>query len=123
MSTGFHVQLFTDDRGVGWRLLSGNNRECGRGATSFDDGDECVDVVRGLQRDVELLVHRTRISDTHRWRWEVLTHERSVAATSRSFDRLIRCEQGAQAFLSSFAAAPIRPTVISPVPRRGTRIA
>ena len=122
-SDGCSVQLFaaTPSAPVQWRLLSGNNRECGRGVESYATVDQCVAVVSGLQRVTGRMERRNRRADAHRWVWELLLDGRPVAASANSLDRLVRCEQAATQFLAQFTGAVLRPSlVVSGARRWGT---
>jgi hypothetical protein len=89
-----HIQLFarTSTSPVQWRLLSGNNREFGRGVEEFPDAETCRIAVKELQQDAANLEPRICRVRSSRWAWELLDEGR-VVVFGRSVDRLIRCEQ------------------------------
>lgn len=115
-----HVQLFTrtSDAPVRWRLLSGNNRETGRGVDTYPDVESCKVGIKDLQSTVEDLDASVRRTSTNEWAWQLLREGRVVAVSGRSFDRLIRCEQGLAHFLEHIREAEIGATVMVSHSRR-----
>jgi hypothetical protein len=108
-SPGCHVQLFarTSSDPVRWRLLSGNNREIGRGAESFVDAETCRVAVKELQAAVDSLEPSIRRDLGHRWVWHLALDDRSVATSAHGFDRLIRCERAVAQFREELRIALI----------------
>jgi len=104
-----HVQLFagTPDAPVRWRLLSGNNREIGRGAESFPDAESCRMAVKELQVCVDDLESSVRRDGGHVWTWQLRLGDRIVAASPRGFDRLIRCNYGLAQFRDELREAGV----------------
>src|SRR3954470_3472108 len=87
-----HIQLFAQDESspVRWRLLSGNNRELGRGTEEFPDRESCCLSIKQLQAvraELERTVQRTSSSS---WIWLVALQGEVVAASGHRYDRLIR---------------------------------
>ena len=107
--SAWHVQLFASGATapVRWRLLSGNNRDMGRGVDLFDDAEACRVALKQLQTDAADLLPKVRRLSPSSWQWEIVLDGVAVAAAGHTFDRLIRCEQGMTQFLEHFAAAPI----------------
>ena len=107
-TTGCHVQLFasTADAPVRWRLLSGNNREIGRGAESFADAETCRIAVKELQVSVDELEPTVR-RDGHAWIWQLRLGDRLVVSSAHGFDRLIRCNRGVAQFVDELRTATI----------------
>ncbi len=104
-----HIQLFAQDESspVQWRLLSGNNREVGRGSEQFDGVESCRLAIKQLQcgaSELECTVHRAESST---WVWRVLRDGELVVSSGRRYDRLIRCKQGLAHFLEQFVDAEI----------------
>jgi hypothetical protein len=116
-----HVQLFTTltSAHIGWRLLSGNNREIGRGANAFPDVECAVVAIKQSQLLVAAFEPRIRRIATSHWRWELLSADVPHIASGHSFDRQIRCEQGLEQFLSVFITAPISSGLMVSGSRRG----
>jgi hypothetical protein len=108
MNSG-HVQLFaaTPNAPVRWRLLSGNNRDSGRGTETFADAETCRLAVKALQVAVDEAEPSLRRSTGNQWVWQVAHGGRVVAISGRGFDRLIRCEQGLAQFLEQLRDAQI----------------
>jgi hypothetical protein len=106
-TTNFQIQLYIAAAGVGWRLLSGNNRVIGRNALSFASEVECRRAIGELQRQVAGLRGQVRRRNPNHWIWEVHRDGQPVAIAGHPFDRLIRCEQALAAFVEGFADAPV----------------
>lgn len=121
--SGCHVQLFAADATapVRWRLLSGNNRDLGRGAATHPDAETCMLAVKQVQSALALLTPRVRRLPTGGWGWELCDDAGPVAANGRPFDRLIRCEQGLTQFVTRLADAPVRGPVMLSASRRWTK--
>ena len=118
---GAHVQLFTTlaTAHVRWRLLSGNNRELGRGAVLYPDTDAAIMAIeqsRILLAQFQCQVRR--VVGGH-WRWELLSANVPHIESGRQFDRQIRCEQGLAQFMSLFTIATISDNVMISGSRRG----
>jgi hypothetical protein len=120
MSGGFHVQCFTrsPSLGVSWRLLSGNNREAGRGTVGSADAELCRRAIIRLQEREPEMVGRIHRVDMNRWTWQLALDDVIVATASRSADRLIRAEGALSTFRSSLVGAEISPTVLMSDSRR-----
>jgi hypothetical protein len=121
VSGEFQVQVFVAaDQQVGWRLLSGNNREIGRGAQRHPDADACRLAVAELREGVADLSSRVRRTPPNRWTWELLRDEQPLVLAGHSFDRMIRCQQSLQVFLAQFGSARLTPSVADFAARRWT---
>ena len=107
--TAGHVQLFaaTPSAPVRWRLLSGNNRDTGRGTESFPDAETCRIAVKALQVALDEVDPALRRSTDNQWVWQLTKNDRVIAVSGRGFDRLIRCEQGLAQFLAQLRDAEI----------------
>ncbi len=122
----FQVRLFarTPDGPVGWRLLSGNNRECGRGVATHEDAEACRIALKEIQRDLPLLERRLLRAEPNRWTWELRTRAGvTVASAAHPFDRIIRCERAVLQFATELAAAPVGETVVYTSARRWGSVA
>ncbi|MBE7190615.1 hypothetical protein [Jatrophihabitans endophyticus] len=119
-ATGYQFQLFMRTAGgaVNWRLLSGNNREAGRGAVAFSDVEQCRAAIEDLRVHEAELVGRVRRTDDNRWTWQLLHDDRIVAVASKAADRMIRAESALQIFRASLAEASIRPSIVLTESRR-----
>jgi hypothetical protein len=115
-----HIQLFsaTPNSAVRWRLLSGNNRDAGRGTESYPDAESCRIGVKQLQEVLDDLEPSLRRSSLNEWVWQVSYRGKVVAVSGRGFDRLIRCEQGLSHFLRHLSGAEIGPTLMVTNARR-----
>lgn len=119
-SSAWHIQLFAAaaNSPIRWRLLSGNNRDMGRGTDEFDDAESARVGLKQLQVDAADLEPRVRRVSPSSWLWEIVLDEVPIASAGHSFDRLIRCEQGMTQFLTNFATAPIGAAVMLSESRR-----
>lgn len=117
------MQLFaqTSDGPVRWRLLSGNNRELGRGLGLFSDPEECRVAVKELQCEIGSLRSRVRPAPPNQWIWELRRAGVPVAAAGHPFDRLVRCERGLAQFVERITDAPVAATVMISDARRWVR--
>ena len=117
---GGHIQLFAADAGapVRWRLLSGNNRDLGRGVAAHPDVESCVLAVKEMQARLTLLTPRVRRLTTGGWAWDLLDGTTPVASCGKRFDRSIRCEQGLDYFVTRLANATVRGPLMLSASRR-----
>lgn len=106
---GAHIQLFTsaNDAPVRWRLLSGNNREIGRGVAEFADGETCRLALKHLQNGISDLEPSIRRVAACHWSWELLAGTEPAVRSAHPFPRQIRCEQGLAQFLLHVAGADV----------------
>ncbi|HJQ43047.1 MAG TPA: hypothetical protein VJ831_08180 [Jatrophihabitantaceae bacterium] len=119
-ATGCHVQLFasTPAAALRWRLLSGNNREIGRGAEFFPDAESCRIAVKDLQTALDDLVPAVRRESGHAWVWQLSFGDRVVATSAHGYDRLIRCERGMSQFRVEMRTARVGDVVMISQTRR-----
>jgi hypothetical protein len=115
-----HIQLFsaTPNSPVRWRLLSGNNRDAGRGTESYPDAESCRIGVKQLQAAISELEPSLRRTALNEWVWQVSLRGQVVAVSGRGFDRLIRCEQGLRQFVLHIRDAEIGSTLMVTNARR-----
>ena len=127
MSTRVQVQLFSIRIGdpVRWRLLSANNRECGRGVLQYADAESCRIAIKELQRDVHQYQRRVRRSEPNKWGWELLRADggQPVVASAHPFDRVIRCERSLELFVRETATAGVAEAVVYTASRRWGSVA
>jgi len=104
-----HIQLFAQDESapVRWRLLSGNNRELGRGTDEFEDRESCCLTIKQLQIATAALEHTVQRTSSSTWVWLVALEGQVVAASGHRYDRLIRCRQGLMHFVAQLASCEI----------------
>lgn len=123
--SGAVFQLYQAHRGmpVYWRLLSGNNREAGRGVAGHPDGESCRISVKELQRDADLLEPRIRRAEGHGWTWSLLLDDVPVAHAGRAFDRAIRCRQAVELVVALVPDALVANGVLVSADRRSGRSA
>lgn len=114
------VQMFAwaADAPLQWRLLAGNNREAGRSALSYEDSEHCRIEVRALQASLDQTQAYVRRTASNLWTWQLRLGGEVVATAGREYDRMIRCEQAAEAFVRGMRTAPIHDAVIISNTRR-----
>lgn len=115
-----HIQLFARGPGesVQWRLLSGNNRELGRGVNHCPDTARCLAGVSQLRSRFTEARGCIRRSARGVWSWELELDGLPVATSGHDFARLIRCQQGLARFAASFPTAPVGTTAVDTSARR-----
>ena len=108
-SSAWHIQLFSTaaDAPVRWRLLSGNNRDMGRGVEQYVDVAAAEIAIKELQANADELVAKVRRMEPSQWIFEIYWDGHPAAIAGHGFDRLVRCQQGMDQFLANFAAAPV----------------
>jgi hypothetical protein len=110
---GLHVQLYTlgPTGPVRWRMLSGNNRDLGRGVGDFADEESCLSAIKALlARMPELEPGLSRTADG-RWSWRLVLDGVVAVTSGHGFDRRTRCEQAAIRFERLLPVAEVRPGV------------
>jgi hypothetical protein len=121
-TSGFHFQMYAPALGpaVKWRLLSGNNRDMGRGATTFRDAVACregiIEVVQRLDELDPIFVPE----GNNNWRWLLRYHGEPVVISGHAYDRKVRCKEGHVQFLRHAPGAYIRDDVMSSARRWST---
>jgi hypothetical protein len=100
LASGAHFQLFAQDErsAIYWRLLSGNNRELGRGALPHTDLETCLLAIKQLLDAIDELSPDIRRKDGHLWQWSLLADAEVVVTSSHAYDRRIRCVQAMEHF-------------------------
>jgi hypothetical protein len=118
--SAWHIQLFSTavDAPVRWRLLSGNNRDMGRGLELFGDVAAAELAIKELQSNADELVAKVRRVEPSQWIFEICWGELTAAVAGHGFDRLVRCQQGMEQFLANFATAPVGPSLMISDSRR-----
>jgi hypothetical protein len=92
---------------VRWRLLSGNNRELGRGLAQFEDLESCRLGIKELQSLTAELEPSVQRSGSSTWTWLLSHGGQPVATAGHRYDRLIRCRQGLTHFVVQLATCEI----------------
>jgi hypothetical protein len=91
---------------VMWRLLSGNNRELGRGASAFADLESAVSAVVVLRSRLgDVTTRIIREDRPGEWAWILLLGEHPVARSARTYQRLRECEYSLTGFLEALPDA------------------
>lgn len=114
------VQMFAwaADEPLRWRLLAGNNREAGRGMQTYRDAQGCRVAVESLRESLDQAETVVRRAASNLWAWQLQMNGLTIASAGREYDRMIRCEQAADAFIRGLRVAPIHDAVIISNSRR-----
>jgi hypothetical protein len=112
-TAGLQVRMYSVSAigGVRWRLLGGNNRELGRGALEYPDGETCrVDVVRILHeaKALDAVVLR---ADPSRWTWRLRRDGVDVVMAAHAFHRRSQCGDAMARFVELAHTATVTATV------------
>ena len=115
-----HIQLFAtaESAPLRWRLLSGKNRELGRGTGEFDDLVSCRAGIAHLQAVLGELEPRVHRCGSNHWTWSLALAGVPVAISGAQHARLIRCRQGLAQFVAQFAHSTIGTSVMFSHSRR-----
>jgi hypothetical protein len=121
---GPHFQVYTEQDGsaVNWRLLSGNNRDLGRGVGHHSSVDKCRAAIAELVEALGTLQGMLRPGRENRWVWALRNGATIVAVSGHQYDRQLRCEQARQQFLDYARLADIGGVVMHTSARRGASL-
>jgi hypothetical protein len=120
-----HFQIYTEgpEQLLRWRLLSGNNRDMGRSASTYVDLE---DVHLGIKQTQGALTRLDRVlvrTDQNQWRWILRDGAEDSVLAGRVYDRRIRSEQACAEFIRAAAEAVVRAAVaVRAEPRGVSRI-
>jgi uncharacterized protein YegP (UPF0339 family) len=120
-SSGAHFQIYgaSPRSPLRWRLLSGNNRDIGRGVDEFPTPESCHEAIASLRKVVgEMEVVLKRIG--HEWTWQLVDGDAPVVIAGHNYDRKIRCERALDQFVQRAASAPTSPKIMLSATRRWT---
>ena len=117
--SGPYVQIYTLATAgpVRWRLLTGNNREIGRGVAAFEDVDACRAEFARVVANLGALVTSCQPAVSHRWTWRLSLDGAAVVVAAHTFDRRARCELAAGQFVREAPRALVRTRVLLSQPR------
>ena len=110
-----HFQVYAGLRGqsVRWRLLSGNNRDAGRGVESFPDVESCIVSIQEMLEHVDVLEPAiVPAADGRGWRWRLSLLGVPVVAAPHAFDRRVRCTEACARFVQLAPQAHIRAELV-----------
>lgn len=115
-----YVQLYShaEDTPFAWRLLGGNNRETGRSAVMYPDEPAARDAVVRFQCELDSYRPQFTRREHNQWLWQLLRGDQPVAASGRTYDRQVRCEQALNSFIRAIRTASISDTVMVSSTRR-----
>ncbi|MDQ1719345.1 MAG: hypothetical protein QOE89_3298, partial [Pseudonocardiales bacterium] len=122
---GPHFQLYAAGPGepVNWRLLSGNNRDLGRGQAACETAEECRTALSELLSELSDCQGVVRPGAPNRWMWALRLRGVVVAVSGHDYDRQIRCERARSQFMVYAPTAPVDAVVMFTSARRSSRAA
>ena len=121
-----HFQVYAGLTGqpVRWRLLSGNNRDAGRGVQSFPDIESCIVFIKEMLGQVQALEPAiVPATDGRGWRWRLSLDGVPVVAAPHAFDRRVRCSEACARFVHLAPQAQIRAELVRLVSDGGSATA
>ena len=118
----FHLYWTPTSGGVRWRLLSGNNRELGRGLLAYPTAEACrAGLARTLLELPSLVPAVMRVDHCH-WGWWLRAGILDVVGSGHPYDRRPRCEEACARFATLAPDASVRDAVtVMPYRRRSMR--
>jgi hypothetical protein len=106
-----HFQVYAGMSGqpVRWRLLSGNNRDAGRGVQSFPDIESCVVGIKEVLARLDTLEPViVPASGGRGWRWRLNLDGQPAVTAPHAYDRRVRCSEACARFIHLAPHALIR---------------
>ena len=103
----FAVRNRADGCWFSWRVLGGNNRELGRGATIHATERECLSAMAQIQAGAERSTLFIGLRPTGLWWWQLELDGVPVAVSGRSYHRQRECRYNLEQFRSAWSAALI----------------
>lgn len=103
----FAVRNRPDGGWFSWRLLSGNNRELGRGASAHETELGCLAAITRSQIRAELCVTLVGARPTGQWWWQLELDGERIAVAGRVYQRQRECRYNLGQFLLALPVARI----------------
>jgi hypothetical protein len=103
----FAVRNRPDGGWFSWRLLSGNNREIGRGASAYETELGCLAAITRSQVRAELCVALVGARPTGQWWWHLELDGERIAVAGRVYQRQRECRYNLGQFLLALPVARI----------------
>jgi hypothetical protein len=122
---GPHFQLYAAGPGapVNWRLLSGNNRDLGRGQDACETAEQCRIALSEVLSELSDCQGVVRPGAQNRWMWALRLRGVVVAVSGHDYDRQLRCERARSQFMVYAPTAPVDAVVMFTSARRSSRAA
>ena len=99
------------DRGDGhwfsWRMLGGNNRELGRGASVHATEQKCLAEMTRVQAESGRSVSFVGLQPSGLWSWQLELDGTPIAVAGRSYRRQRECRYNLEQFMLIWAAAVV----------------
>jgi hypothetical protein len=103
----FAVRDRRDGPWFSWRLLSGNNREIGRGASAYETELGCLAAITRSQVRAQLCASLVSARPTGQWWWQLELDGERIAVAGRVYQRQRECRYNLGQFLLALPAARI----------------
>jgi uncharacterized protein YegP (UPF0339 family) len=118
----FHFQMYgpAETDAVRWRLLSGNNRDMGRGVLVYRDPEACRAGIAEILRRIDELEPAFVPESNNSWRWALRYRGEPIVMSGHPYDRKVRCREGYTHFLEHAPDASVKPVVVISSARRWT---
>ena len=118
--SSFHFQLYgpAPTAAVRWRLLSGNNRDMGRGVAAYRDAEACGAGIREILRCLDEFDPVFIPDGGNAWRWFLRYKGEPIVSSGHAYDRKIRCKEGQLQFLRHAPDAQIKGDIVVSTARR-----
>jgi hypothetical protein len=88
-----------------WRLLSGNNRELGRGACAYQTPVGCLAAVTRIQTRSELCTSIVGVRPPGQWWWQLELEGERIAVAGRGYQRQRECRYNLEQFMLALPLA------------------
>jgi hypothetical protein len=88
-----------------WRLLSGNNRELGRGASAYETELGCLAAITRLQTRSEVSTSSIGVRSSGQWWWQLELDGERIAVAGRVYQRQRECRYNLDQFLLALPEA------------------
>jgi hypothetical protein len=121
-ASSFHFQIYSSESSAAarWRLLSGNNRDMGRGVLVYRDLDACRLGIHEVLRRMDELEPAFLPDVNNTWRWFLRYNGEPVVTSGHPYDRKVRCKEGCVQFVRHAPDAQLRDAVVFSSARRWT---
>jgi hypothetical protein len=103
----FAVRNRLDGHWFSWRLLSGNNREIGRGASVYETELGALAAITRSQIRAELCAPMVSARPTGQWWWQLELDGERIAVSGRVYQRQRECRYNLAQFMLALPAARI----------------
>ena len=101
----FAVLNRPDGEWFSWRLLSGNNRELGRGASAYETEIGCLAAITRVQTRSDVTSSSIGARSSGQWWWQLELDGERIAVAGRVYQRQRECRYNLDQFLIALPEA------------------